>query len=155
MAITEKRNRRLCFTGHRPEKLTRCEWIIKNDLQQQIRQAITEGMNIFISGMARGTDIWAAETVLTLRDAGCPIKLICACPYNGVEKQWKHDWQKRYHDILLQADYVKYICPAYSRDCFRLRNEWMVDHSAKVKLTGVELVTVWHAAFSRLSCAIF
>ena len=30
------------------------------------------------------------------------------------------------------ADYVKYICPEYCKDCFQTRNEWMVNHSAKV-----------------------
>ena len=29
------------------------------------------------------------------------------------------------------------------------------DKAGELKLTGVELVTVWHASFSRLSCAIF
>ena len=27
---------------------------------------------------------------------------------------------------------MKYVCPEYSRGCFQIRNEWMVDHSAKV-----------------------
>ena len=30
------------------------------------------------------------------------------------------------------ADLVRYISPAYSRSCFQIRNEWMVNHSAKV-----------------------
>lgn len=27
---------------------------------------------------------------------------------------------------------MKYICPGYSRSCFQTRNEWMVNHSARV-----------------------
>ena len=34
--------------------------------------------------------------------------------------------------VLKAADYVKYICPEYRKDCFQTRNEWMVNHSAKV-----------------------
>ena len=30
------------------------------------------------------------------------------------------------------ADLVRFICPGYSRACFQIRNEWMVDHSARV-----------------------
>mgnify|MGYP003290285487 CR=1 FL=1 len=132
MTEAEKRTHRVCFTGHRPEKLTRFEWLIKRDLEKQIRQAIADGLNVFISGMARGVDIWAAEIVLKLRDAGQPIKLMCACPYDGFEQGWSKEWQERYSTILAAADYVKYVCPGYSRSCFQIRNEWMVNHSARV-----------------------
>jgi len=27
---------------------------------------------------------------------------------------------------------VKYVCEGYSRACFQIRNEWMVNHSARV-----------------------
>lgn len=86
MTEAEKRAHRVCFTGHRPEKLTRFEWLIKRDLEKQIRQAIADGLDVFITGMARGVDIWAAEIVLKLRRKGAPIKLICACPYEGFEE---------------------------------------------------------------------
>lgn len=39
-------------------------------LDAEIRKAIDDGFVTFISGMARGVDIWAAEIVLRLRDAG-------------------------------------------------------------------------------------
>lgn len=72
MTEAEKRMYRVCFTGHRPEKLTRSDRAIKKDLEREIRQAIADGQNVFITGMARGADIWAAEIVLKLRDAGQP-----------------------------------------------------------------------------------
>ena len=34
--------------------------------------------------------------------------------------------------MMEQADLVRFICPGYSRDCFQRRNEWMIDHSARV-----------------------
>jgi len=132
MTETEKRMRRVCFTGHRPEKLTRFEWLIKRDLEKQIRQAIADGLDVFITGMARGVDIWAAEIVLKLRSKGMPIKLICACPYEGFEERWEANWQSRYREILNEADLVRYICPGYSKSCFQIRNEWMVNHAARV-----------------------
>ena len=33
---------------------------------------------------------------------------------------------------MKQADLVRFICPGYSEDCFQRRNQWMVDHSARV-----------------------
>ncbi len=132
MTEAEKRKHRVCFTGHRPEKLSRNESAVTADLECEIRAAIADGLNVFITGMARGVDIWAAEIVLRLRQEGQPIRLICASPYEGFERGWRSEWQKRYHDILQRADLVRFICPGYSRACFQIRNEWMVDHAARV-----------------------
>ncbi len=132
MKENDKQTHWVCFTGHRPEKLTRSERAIKNDLEKEIRRAIADGLNVFITGMARGVDIWAAQIVLTLRDEGCPIKLMCACPYDGFEKGWKQEWQAQYRTILAAADFVKYVCDGYSCSCFQVRNEWMVNHAARV-----------------------
>lgn len=128
----EKRLHRACFTGHRPEKINQPECVIKKWLEAAIRQAIADRKNVFISGMARGVDIWAAEIVLRLRDEGQDIKLICASPYKGFERGWSADWQQRYNAVMASADLVRFICPGYSRSCFQIRNEWMVDHSALV-----------------------
>lgn len=132
MTEAENRAHRVCFTGHRPEKLTRTESMIKKDLEVQIRQAISDGLNVYITGMARGVDIWAAQIVLMLREEGQPVRLLCACPYDGFEKGWSKKWQKQYREILQAADTVKYICKGYSRSCFQIRNEWMIDHAARV-----------------------
>lgn len=132
MSETEKRKYRVCFTGHRPEKLTRCEKSIKKDLEKEIRRAVADGVNVFITGMARGVDIWASQIVLMLRDEGYDVKLVCACPYDGFERGWSQEWQKAYREILEEADFVKYVCEGYSRACFQKRNEWMVNHSARV-----------------------
>ena len=132
MTENEKRMHRACFTGHRPEKLTRTEKDIVRDLEKEIRQAIADGLSVFITGMARGVDIWAAQIVLSLRNSGYDIKLICACPYDGFESGWSKDWQKQYKEILEAAGFVKYVCEGYSRSCFQIRNEWMVNHAARV-----------------------
>ncbi len=77
-------------------------------------------------------DMWAAEIVLDLRKRNKDIKLICASPFDGFEKSWAADWQRHYNHIMKKADLVRFICPSYSRTCFQIRNEWMVDHSARV-----------------------
>lgn len=132
MTERELRQHRCCFTGHRPEKLETSEVVIVAGLKKEIRTAIADGFSVFISGMARGVDLWAAEIVLNLRDAGEPLRLICASPYRGFEVRWSRVWQERYRQVMEKADLVRYICPGYSRDCFQRRNEWMVDHSARV-----------------------
>lgn len=123
---------RCCFTGHRPEKLRRTEREIRNDLEREIRKAVHDGLNVFISGMARGVDIDAAEIVLQIRAEGYPVRLICATPYPGFEQSWNQNWQVRYGAVMAAADLVRYICPRYSSECFQIRNEWMVNHSSRV-----------------------
>lgn len=132
MTENEKRLHRCCFTGHRPEKLGRSEKAILTDLECEIRKAIQDGLSVFISGMARGIDINAAEIVLQIRQEGCPIRLICASPYPGFEDNWCESWQTRYKFVMANADFVKYIGSCYSKSCFQKRNEWLVNHSSRV-----------------------
>lgn len=132
MTEQEKRLHRCCFTGHRPEKLSLPEAEVIAWLETETCQAIADGFTTFISGMARGVDIWAAEIVLKLRDGGEPIHLICACPYPGFDRSWSQEWRDKYQRILREADLVRDISGGYNRYCFQRRNEWMVDHSARV-----------------------
>ena len=132
MSEAEKRKRRLCFTGHRPEKLHSDEAAVCTVLSNAIDAAISDGFRTFITGMARGVDIWAAEIVLARRAQNQDIRLICALPHPDFENRWSAAWQARFHAILQQADLVKTICPEFSMASYQIRNEWMVDHSARV-----------------------
>lgn len=140
MTEQEKRTHRCCFTGHRPEKLSVSESEAVASLQKEIRQAIADGFNVFITGMAPGVDIWAAEIVIDLRDRErLPLKLIAASPHPGFENRWSIEWQKRYAAVMAKADFIKEVCTHYSRGCYQIRNEWMVDHSARV-------IAVWNGS---------
>ena len=69
MTETEKRmHRGVLLRVIVPEKLTRHERSITKRSGKEIRQAVADGLNVFITGMARGVDIWAAQIVLMLRD---------------------------------------------------------------------------------------
>ena len=128
----EKRLHRCCFTGHRPEKLNSTEEEIKKALLVEVNNAIHDEYITFISGMARGVDIWAAELVLELRNSGAPIHLICAMPFNDFEQRWPVAWQQRYKTILQSADLVRFIAKEYHISTYQRRNEWMIDHSNRV-----------------------
>jgi len=140
MTESEKRIYRCCFTGHRPERLFIPESKVKAALQKEIRLAIADGINVFITGMAPGVDIWAAEIILELREKeNLPLKLIAACPRHGFENRLSLEWQKRYAVIMAKADFIKDVCTYYSRGCYQIRNEWMVDHSVRV-------IAVWNGS---------
>lgn len=76
--------------------------------------------------------MWAAEIVIEEREKNDNIKLICASPYEGFERSWNFIEKQRYNSIMEQADYIKYVCEHYSRQCFQIRNVWMANHSARV-----------------------
>ncbi|MGO5112207.1 SLOG family protein [Oscillospiraceae bacterium LCP25S3_E10] len=132
MTQQEMNLHRCCFTGHRPEKLFLVDKEIIRELEREIELAIDNGFTTFITGMARGVDIWAAEIVLKLRKKNKELHLICASPYEGFETRWSREWQKRYKNVMEKADLVKYISDKYTPSCFRIRNEWMVNHSNRV-----------------------
>ena len=121
-----------CFTGHRPEKLNLGENEIVLRLKTAIKQAINEGYTTFVSGMAQGIDIWAAECVIEEKMKNKEIKLCCALPYGSFGKGKTAEQKNLYKKILDNADYIKVVCENYSKSCFQLRNIFMVDMSSKV-----------------------
>jgi len=132
MSEQELRSRRCCFTGHRPEKLKRSEEEIKNGLEEAILEAVSDGYTTFITGMARGVDIWSGQIVLWLRQDNPELRLIAALPYPGCDSRWSASWRRQYVEVLEAADLVKAISPAYSVASFQKRDEWMVDQSSRV-----------------------
>lgn len=123
---------RCCFTGHRPEKLTADSAAIKEALATEVDKAIADGITEFITGMARGVDLWAAELVLERRKTNPSISLFCAIPYEGFEKKWSEYWQSLYRNILANADGSKVFQPHFTYTSFQERNRWMVDCSERV-----------------------
>ncbi len=119
--ITEKR---CCFTGHRPEKLNMDEKEVKRLLAHAIQDAVNSGFTTFITGMAKGVDIWAGELVMEYKNIYPSIKLIAALPYPG--------FSKNAPNLIKNADFVHTVSDSYDISCFQRRNEWMVDNSSLV-----------------------
>ena len=131
---SDLKRHRCCFTGHRPEKLGISEARAKVLLKSAIQQAISDGYVTFISGMARGIDLWAAEIVIEERK-NRNIHLVCASPFSGFENRWSEHEQNVYRSIIEQADFVKFVSQHYHSACFQVRNEWMVDRVSRVIAT--------------------
>ena len=123
------RKHRCCFTGHRPDKMEFGEKEIKPLLEKAIDEAISKGFVTFITGMAMGTDIWAAEIVLDRRKKNDHIHLICALPHPGFENRRSFVEKMKFSKIIKNADLVKEINDHYFTGCYQVRNEWMVDRS--------------------------
>ena len=127
--IEELRLHRCCFTGHRPDKMKFGEEEIKQLLEKAIDDAISEGYVTFITGMAMGTDIWAAEIVLERKKVNKDLHLICALPHPNFESRRSMREKIRFNKIIKKADLVKEINDHYFTGCYQVRNEWMVDRS--------------------------
>lgn len=132
MTEQEKRKHRCCFSGHRPEKLNEPEADIKQWLSDQIDNAIIAGYTTFISGCAMGVDIWAGQIVLKKKEQHPELRLIAATPWPGFSNKWSIEWQIQYSNLLQEADWIVPISNHYHKGVFQKRNEWLVDHSARL-----------------------
>lgn len=128
----ELRKHRCCFTGHRPEKLNMSKEALTPKLRIAVYHAFQNGYTTFITGMAPGMDIWAAEIVFELKKTHPSVKLIAAVPYPKFGKTRDYQYNLAYKRILEKADLVKYISSGYYEGVFQKRNIWMVDHSSFV-----------------------
>lgn len=79
--------------------------------------------------MAQGVDTWAAEIVLTLRQANPPLIFHIVLPCADQAKDWEPSAQERYQRICEQADSVTCLSPSYYDGCMLDRNRYLVDHS--------------------------
>lgn len=125
------------FTGHRPrsfpwkgdETAPGCA-LLKKTLAEQIKLLADRGVTDWLSGMAQGVDLWAAEIVLDLKEKNPALRLHCILPCEGQERKWMASEQEQYRSILRQADEVIYVNREYSANCMLERNRWLVDHSS-------------------------
>lgn len=125
------------FTGHRPQKLpfglseedARCT-ALKEELRKQTFNLIeNENVTHFISGMALGTDLMAAEIVLDLKVSYPGITLESAIPCETQAVKWTVSQRERYYDIAAQCDKETMLQSHYTPDCMDKRNRYMVDHA--------------------------
>lgn len=132
MTEQEMRRLRVCFTGHRPNKLADCS-VVKNLLTTAVYNAVAEGFVTFITGMAWGVDILAGQAVLEVKKAYPHIHLIAAMPFPDFGRSWPDGWAEACADLLKKADLVKFVSPTYTgKGVFQVRNEWMVNHSSRL-----------------------
>ena len=136
------------FTGHRPQKLPfgfneddkRCIEL-KKRLTHLIREKIENGFTHFITGMALGTDTFAAEIILFLRRVFPNISLEAIIPCSNQSSKWGKMQIRRYNSLLKQCDSVVILQENYTTDCMQKRNRFMVDKADCV-------IAVWNGTYS-------
>ena len=124
------------FTGHRPTRFsfkydeTHPTCIeLKKILAEQINFLYEQGITDFYTGCALGIDLWAGEVVLALAELHPEIKLHCVVPFAAQDQKWTAEQQARYCALLDRSCDVIMTQEKYSKDCYYIRNRYLVDHA--------------------------
>lgn len=147
-------NKTLCISGHRKNKITPYMHdiaygpvtysAVKLMLYRYIDMAVECGYEIFISGLAGGTDLWAAEYILEKKKHNSSIKLISMMPFLRHAEFFSAYDRKMLAEIEKSSDYLvtvnenpdiiygKHISENCSPNLYRDRNYCMVDRSSAV-----------------------
>ena len=116
-----------CFTGHRNRDLP-----FFGDREKQGMKCLTSNLQLEIAG---GVDLISAEIVHNLiTRKGVPVNLVCALPYRGQGTRELTSALDRYvYSMILQScRKVVYVSQNRSRECYKLRNQFMVDNSSRL-----------------------
>jgi len=158
-----------CFTGHRQlngqyynRNNPSTEWVmLKNYLNTVLMGLMTQHncihtgpatqcncVNHFISGLAIGVDMLAAECVAHTRTlVKTPIILTGAMPFPSQPSKWPQHSQDHFQYICALCNEVVTVSPdPYHPSKMQIRNEWMVDRSNYVIAiwNGIEKGGTWN-----------
>lgn len=117
----------VAFTGHQNYDGQAAQM-----LSETIRALCAAGYDTFLTGMARGFDLAAAETVLSLRTEFPALKLVAVIPFAGQDENFPVADRVRYHAILQAVDRTVTLAESYARGTYYRRNDYLVDHAGKV-----------------------
>lgn len=113
------------FTGHRTYGGE-----ADAQLRDTVRQLYARGMRTFLSGMAPGFDLAAAEVVLACRAECAELRLVAVIPFAGQELRFPAAERQRFRRIVAAADEAVALARGYHRGCYAVRNNCLVDRAA-------------------------
>lgn len=115
------------FTGHRTYGGEAVD-----ALQRTLEALYLRGFRTFLSGMAVGFDLAAAEVVLGSR-AGMPgLRLVAVVPFRGQEGRFAAADRERFRRVMAAADEVVVLSEVYHRGCYAVRNDFLVGNASLV-----------------------
>ena len=125
------------FTGFRPEKLLptaplhdlrELHDLLADRLEVAIKYLYANGYTCYLTGMAEGFDLWAAEKVAKLKAELPDLTLGCILPFPGHARKGGEAYQR----ILAAADFRHTVCPSSHRGSYLKRNDFLVDRSSLI-----------------------
>lgn len=153
--VCPAKGKTVCITGHREKSIAAYEdnalyrnitiSAVKLMLYRYIDMAVECGYENFISGLAVGTDLWAAEYIIKKRSSNKNLRLIGAMPYLRHAERFPAKYRELLAHVEKEADLlitindnpdIIYGAPSLGRNCskelYRDRNYFMVDSSSAV-----------------------
>lgn len=119
--------RTAAFTGHRTYRgeadgrlFATLEWLYG------------QGYRCFLSGMAVGFDLAAAESVERLRRVHADVRLCAVLPFREQSRRFPERERLRWEHLVAVADEVVILSESYHRGCYAHRNRYLVHHSSFV-----------------------
>lgn len=105
--------------------------IIKNSLTMMLRQLIEEGLEWILIGGNLGVELWAAQSVLELKEEYPELKLGLVLPYADFGNQWKEQNKILLNQIKSTADYCNMTSKRPYENPTQLRNhtKFMLEHT--------------------------
>lgn len=154
-----------CFTGPRPQRLPSFGneaspeiVLLKEQLFAKIEAAYAEGYRNFISGMAEGFDLFAAEAVIRLHKVHPDAKLFAVFPCETSPQDHSAEVCKRIQKIMNEVSFCHFVCTEHIYGCELARNVYMVENSSMIigYYDGFSKGTAhcWHCAESRGLCLV-
>lgn len=113
------------FTGHRTY-----DGRADEALRRTVGEWYARGIRTFLSGMAVGFDLAAAEAVLACREEMPGLRLKAVVPFSGQESRFSAPDRERFHRVLAAADETIVLSAVFHRGCYAVRNDYLVDRSS-------------------------
>ena len=133
-----ERYKTVAFTGYRTHKILRPGIpvaVLENircELKTVLRKLYGEGYRVFLSGMAEGFDLLAAEEVLLLKQEFSDVKLIGVLPFRKQALKYSRSDRERYESILRECSFVELLSEQYYQGCYFARNDFLVEHCSVI-----------------------
>ena len=126
-----KKAQSVAFTGHRSIGKDRAQEV-RDLVRTKVRLLYMLGFRYFVSGMALGFDMLAAEEVIKLKGELSELRLVAVIPYRGQSERWTFYQQQRYQRIMRDVDEKVVLSEGYYKGCLLKRNDYMLS-----KVSGV------------------
>ncbi len=122
-----KKEKTLCVTGHRTVK----DDLDVTILEQTFLQAIKEGYDTFLVGMAVGYDTICFQILEKIREKE-DVKIVACIPCPNQDKMFSIEQKIEYKRMVDSADGTVLTSSTYTKYCMSKRNRFMVDNSSRV-----------------------
>ena len=101
---------------------------LKLMLLRKISELNSIGITDFICNCEIGIPLWAAETILFLKNQQS-IHLNLTVTYENQAMRWTDEWRERYYNIHARADSVIMLETKFTDICYQECDRFMVDNS--------------------------